>query len=59
MDADRLQIMLPDRGEGDVVIGRKPDLCPVGRMDREGGNAVSDDGLNEGDILHAEHGEFA
>src|SRR6266568_69524 len=58
MNADRLDVVLTDGGEGGVAIGQQSQLRAVRGMDGESHGVVDGDALDVGHRLHTERGEF-
>ena len=59
VNADGLEPVLADRGEGDVAIGHQRHLGAVGRMHGIGGLVIDDDLLDEGQVLDAQGRQVA
>src|SRR3546814_1058285 len=57
MDAERLHVVLPNRREGDVVIGQRGDGVAIGGVDHEDLLPVALLLLHVGDVIDAEQQE--
>src|SRR3546814_2553347 len=57
MDAVRIQVVLPNRREGDVVIGQRGDGVAIGGVDHEDLLPVALLLLHVGDVIDAEQQE--
>src|SRR5712692_5276740 len=54
MHAQRLEVMLTHRNQGDVAVGEDRNLRAVRGMDGIAGLVIADRTLDVGDVLHAE-----
>src|SRR6266851_3560573 len=54
MHAQRLEVMLTHRNQGDVAVGEDRNLRAVRGMDGIAGLVIADCALDVGDVLHAE-----
>ncbi len=58
VNAERLEIVLADRGEGEIAVVRDAEGRAVRRVDRVGAPAVDDDLPDISDVPQAENGEL-
>src|SRR3954452_14909780 len=58
VNAQRLEIVLANRRQGDLAVGQHGDLRAVRGVHRKGGCAVDEHRLYIGEVLHPEECEF-
>src|ERR1700731_1752432 len=58
VNAQRLEVVLTDRRQGDLAVGQHGDLRAVRGVHRKLGNAVDEHRLYIGEVLHPEEREF-
>ena len=58
MNAQRLEVVLADRRQGDLAVGQHGDLRAVRGVHRKGADAVDENRLYIGEVLHPEECEL-